>query len=172
MLDLADPAAPRLLGELKGPGFSTYLHPVGGDLLLGVGQDADDQGRTTGVQVSLFDLSDLSAPVQLDRLSLGEGYTPAGDDSRAFGFDVASSTALLPFTRWTATGATSSALAIAVGDDGTLSLSGRLDVAADSGMSVDRVLHDAAGVYAVTAEGLVAATSGALAPTGMLTFDR
>ena len=37
---LSDPTRPRTLGELKIPGFSEYLHPIGGDRLLGLGQDA------------------------------------------------------------------------------------------------------------------------------------
>src|SRR6056297_2390304 len=58
VLDLSDPAAPVLDGELKIPGYSAYLHPVGEGLLLGVGQDATDEDRTTGTQLSLFDVSD------------------------------------------------------------------------------------------------------------------
>lgn len=170
VLDLADPAAPRVLGELKIPGFSTYLHPVGDDRLLGVGMDADADGRTTGFQVSLFDVSDRSAPVQLDRLSLGEGYSQAGDDSRAFGYDVKRSTALLPFTTWTPTSSASSALGVRVGDDGTLSLAGQLPVGPAT--TVERVLHDEAGVYAVTAEGVTAGSPDALTATGQVRFDR
>lgn len=64
-IDLADPSRPRLLGELKIPGYSAYLHPVGEDLLLGVGAEASDQGRRTGGQVSLFDVSDLAKPRRL-----------------------------------------------------------------------------------------------------------
>ena len=61
-VDLSDPAAPRLAGELKVPGFSSYLHPVGDGRLLGVGQDADAEGRTTSLQLSLFDVSDPASP--------------------------------------------------------------------------------------------------------------
>ena len=164
VLDLADPAAPRLLGELKVPGFSTYLHPVGRDRLLGVGRDADDQGRVTGTQLSLFDLSDRERPVQLDRLSLGQGHTPAEGDSRAFGFDAVRGTALLPFETYTQTGGTSSALAVRVTAEGTLVEAGRLTVALQA--PVVRVLHDADHVYAVTPEGVVAASAGYLRRTG------
>jgi len=52
-------------GELKIPGFSSYLHPVGPGRLLGVGQDATETGRTTGVKVTLFDVSDVRAPREL-----------------------------------------------------------------------------------------------------------
>ena len=61
-LDLANPASPRVLGELKIPGYSAYLHPIGEDLLLGVGQDATEEGRATGTQISIFDVSDLRKP--------------------------------------------------------------------------------------------------------------
>ncbi len=61
-VDLANPSQPRVLGELELPGYSAYLHPIGGDLLLGIGQDVNDQGRPVGTQLSLFDVSDLRAP--------------------------------------------------------------------------------------------------------------
>ena len=47
-LDLSAPPAPAVLGELKIRGYSAYLHPLGGDLLLGIGQDASDEGRVLG----------------------------------------------------------------------------------------------------------------------------
>ena len=43
-VDLSLPERPRVLGELKIPGYSAYLHPIGEDLLLGVGQDATEEG--------------------------------------------------------------------------------------------------------------------------------
>ncbi|OON33252.1 hypothetical protein BSA16_01360, partial [Micromonospora sp. Rc5] len=55
-LDLTDPAAPRVTGELKITGYSAYLHPAGPGRLLGVGQEADADGRAQGLQVSLFDV--------------------------------------------------------------------------------------------------------------------
>ncbi|MEI2671985.1 MAG: beta-propeller domain-containing protein [Marmoricola sp.] len=58
-IDLSDPAAPKKLGELKIPGFSAYLHPIGQDQLIGIGVDADTQGRMLGAQLATFDLSDL-----------------------------------------------------------------------------------------------------------------
>ena len=44
-VDLTDPAAPTLMGSLKIPGFSEYLHPLGSQRLVGIGQDADASGR-------------------------------------------------------------------------------------------------------------------------------
>ncbi|MCW2613886.1 MAG: hypothetical protein JWN08_880 [Frankiales bacterium] len=170
LLDLADPTAPRVTGELKVPGFSTYLHPLGDDLLLGVGQDADAQGRVTGAQVSVFDLSDRTRPVQVDRLPLGQGWSPAGDDSRAFGYDPARRLVLLPFSRYDGSTETSVALGIAVGTDGRLSPAGQLR--REGRLPVERVLHDGRSVYAVGQDGVAAGSADTLGRTGGVVFGR
>ena len=84
-LDLSDARDPRLLGEVRLPGFSSYLHPVGGDLLLGLGQDATTRGTVTGAQAATFDLTDLSRPHRVDAFSLpGQTGFVADTDPRAF----------------------------------------------------------------------------------------
>jgi uncharacterized secreted protein with C-terminal beta-propeller domain len=83
-LDLANPERPRVLGELKIPGYSAYLHPIGDDLILGVGQDATEEGRPTGTQVSVFDVSNLRAPARLHTEHLGAGWSEAEHDHHAF----------------------------------------------------------------------------------------
>ncbi len=169
VLDLSDPAQPRLRGELKVPGFSTYLHPVGDDRLLGVGQDADADGRVTGMQLSLFDLSDPAAPTQLDRLSLGEGWSPAAEDSRAFGYDVERRLAVLPFMSWSAGTGASTALGVRVDGD-RLVEAGRLAVGPATG--VERVLLGGEVAYAVTWRGVVAMDPASMRRTGSAAFGR
>jgi uncharacterized secreted protein with C-terminal beta-propeller domain len=83
-LDLANPAKPSVLGELKILGYSAYLHPLGDDLLLGVGQDADEDGRVRGTQLSVFDVSDLRRPSRLHQWSLGPSWSEAESDHHAF----------------------------------------------------------------------------------------
>jgi hypothetical protein len=61
-LDLANPARPLAVGELKINGYSAYLHAFGDGLLLGIGQDATNTGQRLGAQVSLFDMSDPAQP--------------------------------------------------------------------------------------------------------------
>jgi hypothetical protein len=105
-LDLSDPAKPRKVGELKVPGYSAYLHPVGDGLLLGVGQDATDDGRTTGLKLSLFDVSNLAAPVQLDQFAFGSNsYTEVEDDHHAFLWWEPERLAVVPAIRYDATSA-------------------------------------------------------------------
>jgi hypothetical protein len=72
-IDLARPSQPRVLGELKIQGYSAYLHPLRNDLLLGVGQDATEEGRLLGTQLSLFDVSNLRNPVRLHSARIGSG---------------------------------------------------------------------------------------------------
>lgn len=57
-VDLSDPANPVVLDELKINGFSTYMQPWGDGMLLGFGQDADDNGRVTGLRLTMFDSFD------------------------------------------------------------------------------------------------------------------
>lgn len=83
-VDLSDPAAPELLGELKITGYSAYLHEVADGRLVGVGQAADEQGRTEGLQVSLFDVSDLASPDLLGTHAVASGYSDAEHDPHAF----------------------------------------------------------------------------------------
>ena len=83
-LDLSDPSRPRVVGELKITGFSSYLHPAGDGRLIGVGQDADLNGRVQGTQVSLFDVSNPAGARRLDAFALPGGYSEAEYDPHAF----------------------------------------------------------------------------------------
>jgi hypothetical protein len=100
-LDLSDPDAPRVAGELKVPGYSAYLHPLGDGLLLGVGQDATEQGRRTGVQLSLFDVSNLAKPVRLDQHAVGgNSWTAVEGDHHAFLWWAPERLAVIPAVRY------------------------------------------------------------------------
>ncbi|QDH11087.1 hypothetical protein FE634_22015 [Nocardioides dongxiaopingii] len=84
-IDLGDVSRPTLLGELKIPGFSTYLHPLGPRRLVGVGTGPQGPRGASGAQAGLFDVTDVTDPVRLDVRSFGRGtYARAGDDPRQF----------------------------------------------------------------------------------------
>ncbi len=70
VMDLSNPQSPVITGELKIPGFSAYLHPVGDGLLLGVGVDGDENGQNGGMKLSLFDVSDPQNPVECDKITV------------------------------------------------------------------------------------------------------
>ena len=101
VIDLSDPARPAALGELKIPGFSAYLHPVGEGLLIGVGQDADENGMALGVQASLFDVSDPRSPQRVAQWSEGRpSHSPVEYDHRAFLHWAPSGVAVVPVESW------------------------------------------------------------------------
>jgi Beta propeller domain len=99
-LDLADPAAPRVAGELEIPGYSAYLHPVADGWLLGVGQDATEDGRTTGTQVSLFDVRDPAAPTRVAQVAFPGAGSAAESDHRAFLWWADAGLAAIPLSTW------------------------------------------------------------------------
>ena len=66
-IDLSDPDSPKKAGELSIPGFSTYLHSVGDNQILALGNDADSEGRVTAMQVQLFDISTFKSPKLVDK---------------------------------------------------------------------------------------------------------
>lgn len=72
VLDLSIPNEPIIAGELEVPGFSSYLHPIGENYLLGIGQDADDEGQIGGTKVSLFDIRDISTPELISSETFGK----------------------------------------------------------------------------------------------------
>ncbi|MBI5036510.1 beta-propeller domain-containing protein [Candidatus Micrarchaeota archaeon] len=101
VIGLEDPAAPKMLGKLKIPGYSDYLHPYDENHLIGLGKDAVDAMREDevagreldfawyqGVKLSLFDVSDVSTPKELATYSIGDRGTEsyALQDHKAFLF--------------------------------------------------------------------------------------
>jgi uncharacterized secreted protein with C-terminal beta-propeller domain len=102
VIDLSDPKDPKILGELKIPGFSDYLHPYDENHIIGVGKEtADNQwGGTSikGVKLSLFDVSDVNNPNQLYQYEIGASGTDseALRDHKAFLFDRKKNLLVIP----------------------------------------------------------------------------
>ena len=84
-VDLSDPENPKVLGELKISGFSSYLHFYGENLLLGIGYEADENtGSTTGLKLSMFDISDPANVKEVSRTVLpGMTWCPAIEDYKS-----------------------------------------------------------------------------------------
>lgn len=100
VVDLSDPEAPRVAGELKINGYSGYLHPLGDDKILGIGQDADSQGRTTGAKATVFDVSDPANPRELGTWSAADSYSDVEWDHLAFLYWAPEDIAVLPLQSW------------------------------------------------------------------------
>ena len=75
-VDLSNPKNPKIIGQLKIPGFSEYLHFYGADKLIGIGQDMDETGMTSnGVKISIFDISDPSNVVEEQKYTIEGAYS-------------------------------------------------------------------------------------------------
>lgn len=126
-LDLSDPARPSLRGELHVTGYSSYLHPVGGDHLLGIGQEVEGNAQR-GTQVSVFDVADLDAPALRSRHGFPAGWSSAEHDPHALLWWPASRLAVVPLWQHReGSDAFTGAVALRVEADGVLTEVGRLE---------------------------------------------
>lgn len=84
-LDLSEPTNPKIIGEVKLPGFSSYLHPVAEGYVVGLGYDGDEESADfSSLKVSLFDVRDLKAPKEVDTFVLKDVHSQALDNPKAF----------------------------------------------------------------------------------------
>jgi hypothetical protein len=99
-LDLRDPTNPKVAGELKVNGFSSYIHPIGDGLLLTIGQDADASGRQQGVHLQVFDVKNPAKPTRKFHEKLGpNSHSTAQNDHKAFLWDPKTTTFAVPITQ-------------------------------------------------------------------------
>ena len=92
VIDVENPSAPEILGYLKIPGFTRYLHPYDEDHIIGVGKDG------SAVKVSLFDVSNVSSPIEIDKYEVSGDWTdtPVLTDHKAFLFSKANDLLAFP----------------------------------------------------------------------------
>lgn len=109
-LDLSDPENPQVLGKLKIPGYSDYLHPFDENHIIGIGKDTVealdglkesrgiDFAWYQGIKIALFDVSDFENPKELDKIVIGDRGTtsPALYDHKAFLFDQEKELLVIP----------------------------------------------------------------------------
>ncbi|GEM_PF-1244632 len=102
VFDLSDPTAPKLAGELKINGYSSYIHPVGKDHLLTIGEDATDTGTVTGMKLDLYDVSDPAKPTRKYTVKINEesyntyGWSEALNNHHAFQYHEGSGLLAIP----------------------------------------------------------------------------
>jgi uncharacterized secreted protein with C-terminal beta-propeller domain len=107
VIDLSDPAKPEVLGKLKIPGYSDYLHPYDETHLIGLGKDAaaaegenQDFAWYQGVKLSLFDVSDVARPTEVANYLIGDRGTDsyALHEHKAFLFSKEKNLLVIPVT--------------------------------------------------------------------------
>jgi hypothetical protein len=169
VIDLSDPRNPRLLGELKEPGFSAYLHPVAPGRMLGVGSAGDDEGRILGIKVALYDTSDPTTPRVLASVPVDAGYALVSSDPKAFTWDPTRRLAIIPMTR-TVQGRSESGAAVYRVEDTTVREVAFFSHSPDGNLSIDRVPVTGEGAYAVSPAGVSAHTLDTFACVGWIGF--
>jgi uncharacterized secreted protein with C-terminal beta-propeller domain len=108
VIDLSNANKPEVLGQLKIPGFSDYLHPYDENHVIGVGKETAENEwggmSIKGVKVSLFDVSDVNKPQQIDTYEIGKAGTDseALQDHKAFLFDKNKNLLVIPVREVTA----------------------------------------------------------------------
>jgi uncharacterized secreted protein with C-terminal beta-propeller domain len=102
-MDLSDPSDPVVLGQLKIPGYSDYLHPYDENHIIGVGKDTvEGEGGNfawyQGIKIALFDVSDVEHPQEMDKYIIGDrgSDSPILTDHKAFLFDRAKNLLVIP----------------------------------------------------------------------------
>jgi hypothetical protein len=103
VIDLSNPDAPEVLGELKITGYSSYLHPYDETHIIGIGKETvaerEDFAWYQGVKISLFDVSDVNNPKEIgDPYVIGDRGTdsPVLWDHKAFLFDKSRNLLVIP----------------------------------------------------------------------------
>jgi uncharacterized secreted protein with C-terminal beta-propeller domain len=176
-LDLSKPDAPRVVGELEIPGYSAYLHPLGDGLLLGIGQEASDTGRTQGTQVSLFDVSDLAHPKRTQHIVYGDGSSDAEFDPHAFLWWAPTRTAVLPLQTYDPAGdggkgtSFTGAVGLRVAPDGIGEIGRVVHGSGDAVAPIARSLVIGDRLYTLSYLGLQASRLDTLAPVAFVAFD-
>jgi inhibitor of cysteine peptidase len=102
VIDLSTPVSPKILGKLKIPGYSDYLHPYDKNHIIGIGKETatTDWGgvSTKGLKLALFDVSDVEHPKQIDKVEIGDSGSDSAalTDHRAFLFDKNKNLLVIP----------------------------------------------------------------------------
>ena len=102
VIDLSTPSSPKILGKLKIPGYSDYLHPYDKNHIIGVGKETatNEWGgvSTQGLKLALFDVADVEHPKQIDKVEIGDSGTDSAalTDHRAFLFDKNKNLLVIP----------------------------------------------------------------------------
>ncbi len=172
VLDLSDPTAPAVRGELKVAGYSAYLHPVGENLLLGLGQDASEQGRTQGTQLALFDVSDPANPTRLHHFTMPQSSSEAESDHHAFLYWPSTGLTVIPIQAYSSPNPFVGALAATVDRTAGITEKGRITqpVANPWEGAIRRSLMIGDHLYTVSEVGVLAVDPATLATQAWIAF--
>lgn len=180
VIDLSNPREPKILGELKVPGYSSYLHPFDEKHLIGIGEETkvleNGNEETIGLKISLYDISDVNSPKEISKYII-EGdtvYTEALYNHKALLFIKESG--ILAFPISISTGPKSAiygAEILSVSIEGGIQEKGRVvtdENGQDYKKSVDRIIYIGDNLYTISRASIIANNIITLEQTGRVDF--
>lgn len=166
VIDTSVPSDPKVLGYLKIPGYSSYLHPYDDKTIIGVGMETvmkGDRVVNDGVKISLFDVSDFSNPVEKDKVILGKGgsSTDVSYDHKAFLFSKNRNILAIPvqLVNGDYSGTTQDAYIFSFTDDGMFNFRGTIthrnlfnknDYYQEYDNNISRIMYDGDDLYTLS----------------------
>jgi hypothetical protein len=175
VLDLSNPAQPALAGQVSLSGYSSLLQPLSTSLLLGVGRSVDQQLRTQGLQVEVFDVADPAQPALVSQQELGEGAGSAAEyDPHALLWWPQASLLVMPVDDYSGSGPSSAADVWSVGPSGHLDQVGTLSQpGSGSGgyPEIERAVVVGSDIYTLSEQGVMVNDMSSLSQVAWLAYQ-
>jgi hypothetical protein len=174
VVDLANPERPALSGQVSLSGYSSFLQPLNNSLLLGIGEAVDQQLRTAGLQLEVFNVAQPGQPVLVSRQPLGQGFSSAAEyDPHALLWWPASGLLVLPVDNYSTGENTSSADVWSIGAAGALHQVGSLTQPGSSQSGypqIERAVVVGGDIYTLSENGVMVSTMSSLVPVAWLAY--
>ena len=175
VVDLSNPEQPVLAGQVSLSGYSSFLQPLTGSLLLGVGQAVDEQLRTQGLQLEVFNVAQPSQPALISRQQLGNGASSAAEyDPHALLWWPASDLLVLPVDSYAGHGPDSSADVWSITASGALHRLGSLSQPGSSQAGypeIERAVVVGGDIYTLSEQGVMVSNMSSLTQVAWLAYQ-
>jgi uncharacterized secreted protein with C-terminal beta-propeller domain len=174
VVDLTNPEQPVLAGQVSLSGYSSFLQPLSGSLLLGIGQAVDQDLRTEGLQLEVFNVAQPDQPALVSRQQLGGATSAAEYDPHALLWWPAADLLVLPVDDYSSNGASSSAGVWTVGSSGTLRQVGALSqpVSSQEGYpEIERSVVVGGDIYTLSEQGVMVSDMSSLSRVAWLAYQ-
>jgi uncharacterized secreted protein with C-terminal beta-propeller domain len=174
VVDLSNPEQPALAGQVSLSGYSSFLQPLSDSLLLGIGEAVDQQLRTAGLQLEVFNVAQPGRPALVARQQLGQDFSSAAEyDPHALLWWPASGLLVLPVDNYSSSVATSSADVWSISPAGALRRVGALTQPGNSQSGypeIERAVVVGGDLYTLSEQGVMVSNMSSLASVAWLAY--
>ena len=156
-VDLRDPTQPNVVGELKIPGYSSYMQMLDNETILAIGREGTDEGRILGIKVSIFDVSDMRQPIEKFKKVFDLGWSEALWNHHAFTYYASRSKLAFPMMSYSNSDYSSEIVLLDIDKDIGIGEHQSIKVDHDRYYGFDRSFFIEDHIYAVSSEKVVSA---------------